>query len=252
MRKGVTGLLNLRLLKWCAEIGIKPSWNLLYGFPGEPPEEYERMQGLVPSLVHLEPPGFMPVELERFSPYYERAADFGIEVLGPLPHYKFLYSIPSEALSNLAYDFEYRYSDGRDPDTYTQGLAEAIERWRGLRERAFGSLFYRRGPGFLLVQDRRPGFEAADYRFDGVEAKIYLACDAGTTAAEIRRQLVAEGDTSVEVAEIESYLEELVEAKLVYREGKSFLSLAIAIRGADAPPSRAAPEVNHAVLPVMV
>ena len=39
MRKGVTGLQNLRLLKWCAEIGIKPSWNLLYGFPGEPPEE---------------------------------------------------------------------------------------------------------------------------------------------------------------------------------------------------------------------
>ena len=36
MRKGVTALQNLRLLKWCAEIGITPAWNLLYGFPGEP------------------------------------------------------------------------------------------------------------------------------------------------------------------------------------------------------------------------
>ena len=43
MRKGVTGLQNIRLLKWCAEIGVTLSWNVLYGFPGEAPEEYERM-----------------------------------------------------------------------------------------------------------------------------------------------------------------------------------------------------------------
>lgn len=252
MRKGVTGLQNLRLLKWCAEIGIKPSWNLLYGFPGEPPEEYERMRELVPSLVHLEPPKFMPIELERFSPYFDRPTEFGIEILGPLPHYRFLYSIAPEALNNLAYDFEYRYSDGRNPQTYTKDLAEAVERWRELKERAVGSLSYRRGPGFLLVQDRRPGFETADYRFDGVEAKIYLACDAGTTAAEICRQFVAEGDNSIDAVEIENYLQELVEAKLMYREGKSFLSLAVGVINAEAPSPMQTREVNNSALTVMV
>jgi ribosomal peptide maturation radical SAM protein 1 len=253
MRKGVTGLQNLRLLKWCAEIGIMPAWNLLYGFPGEPPEEYERMRDLVPSLVHLEPPMFMPVELERFSPYFDRPNEFGIEILGPLPHYRFLYSIAPEKLSNLAYDFEYRYSDGRDPLTYTKSLGEAVERWRELKGRAVGSLSYRRGPGFLLVQDRRPGLESADYRFDGIEAKIYLACDAGATAAEIRRQFVAKGDDSMDTVEIENYLEELVEARLMYREGKSFLSLAVAVSsGIGAPPPTQTQEVNTSVLPVLV
>src|SRR5262249_29657454 len=31
MRKGVTAWQNVRLLKWCAELGIDVLWNLLYG-----------------------------------------------------------------------------------------------------------------------------------------------------------------------------------------------------------------------------
>jgi hypothetical protein len=62
-----------------------------------------------------------------------------------------------------------------------------------------------------------------------------LACDAGITAAEIHRQLVAEGENQIDTTEIESYLQELVEAKLIYREGKNFLALAIAIGGVEVP-----------------
>ena len=43
MRKGVTGLQNVQLLKWCRELGLRPYWNLLWGFPGEDPQEYARM-----------------------------------------------------------------------------------------------------------------------------------------------------------------------------------------------------------------
>ena len=39
MRKGVSGLQNIQVLKWCKELGVEPNWNLLFGFPGEPPEE---------------------------------------------------------------------------------------------------------------------------------------------------------------------------------------------------------------------
>src|SRR5205823_3394211 len=56
MDKGVTGLQNVRLLKWCEEIGIRLDWNFLYGFPGEDPAEYDQLSDLVPSLMHLRPP----------------------------------------------------------------------------------------------------------------------------------------------------------------------------------------------------
>jgi ribosomal peptide maturation radical SAM protein 1 len=229
MRKGVTALQNIRLLKWCAEIGINPEWNLLYGFPGEPPEEYSRMAELIPSLVHLTPPSFAPVQMERFSPYFERPAEFGIELTGPMPQYKFLYSVSSEALSNLAYDFEHRYLDGRDPETYVTGLREAVDRWRQLSEDGPGYLCYRRGPGFITVEDRRAGLEEADYRFDGIEGKLYLACDAGATADHLSKQFAVDGDEELHAQEIEEYLDDLVQAQLMYREGNSFLSLAIPI-----------------------
>jgi ribosomal peptide maturation radical SAM protein 1 len=226
MRKGVSGLQNIRLLKWCAEIGVTPAWNLLYGFPGEPPEEYERMADLIPSLVHLRAPSFMPIQVERFSPYFDRSAEFGLELTGPEPHYRWLYPVPSDALWNIAYDFAHRYVDGRDPASYTGRVAEAVEKWR--KNEMPGSLTYRRGPEFLLIDDRRPGLERASYRFDGAEASIYLGCDGGASANELSTLLAAQGDNSFQPSEIEEYLEELVAAKLVYREGDRFLSLAIA------------------------
>ncbi len=231
MRKGVTALQNLRLLKWCAESGVGVAWNLLSGFPGEPPEEYERMAELIPSLVHLDAPNFSPVQVQRFSPYFERAAEFGLELTGPMPYYKFLYALAPDKLANLAYDFAHRYHDGRDPEDYTQSLREAVARWREASERGLGSLRYRRGPGFLVVEDRRPGIESADYLFEGQEAKIYLACDAGASAAELCAELAAHGEDNLSAEEIKEFLDELVEARLMYREENQYLALAIAARG---------------------
>jgi ribosomal peptide maturation radical SAM protein 1 len=231
MRKGLTALNNIRLLKWCAEIGVEPQWNLLYGFPDEPPEEYDRMADLIPSLVHLDPPLFRPIQIQRFSPYFERAADFGIEIVGPMPYYRFLYPVPPPSLSNLVYDFQHRYRDGRDPSSYTQRMKEATDRWRESAASGLKSLSYRRGPGFLIVNDRRPGLEEADYEFEDVEAKIYLACDAGATVERIRSLLLVEDDGAPETDEIQEFVDDLVSARLMYREGNSYLSLAIAETG---------------------
>lgn len=187
------------------------------------------MAELIPSLVHFTPPSFAPVQMERFSPYFERPAEFGIELTGPMPQYKFLYSVSPEALSNLAYDFEHCYLDGRDPETYVTGLRDAVDRWRQLSEDGPGYLCYRRGPGFITVEDRRAGLEEADYRFDGIEGKLYLACDAGATADHLSKQFAVDGDDELDAKEIEEFLDDLVQARLMYREGNCFLSLAIPI-----------------------
>ena len=46
MKKGVSGLQNIQLLKWCKEIGVEPLWNFLLGFPGESPDDYRQKWGL--------------------------------------------------------------------------------------------------------------------------------------------------------------------------------------------------------------
>jgi ribosomal peptide maturation radical SAM protein 1 len=224
--KGVTALQNIRTLKWCAELGIQVFWNLLYGFPNEPPEEYDRMADVMRSLTHLEPPSLILLDVERFSPYYERPEDFGLEIAGPLPPYRFIYP-DGVQLADLAYSFEYRYLDGRRPETYVQAVRNAVADWRSSAATAFGSLGYRRGPGFLLIQDRRPNLEPAEYSMGEREAWIYLACEGGSTPEMIRDALLTHNAAGLEVRAIADFLEEMREARLVYEEDGRYLALAL-------------------------
>src|SRR5262249_32970905 len=170
-------------------------------------------------------PGSSAVSSYSDSALQPRAADFGIEIVGPMPYYRFIYPVPPPSLSNLVYDFQHRYRYGRDPSSYTQRMKEATDRWRESAASGLTSLSYRRGPGFLIVNDRRPGLEEADYEFEDVEAKIYLACDAGATVERIRSLLLVEDDGAPETDEIQEFVDDLVSARLMYREGNSYLSL---------------------------
>ena len=227
MRKGVTAFHNLRLLKWCAELGVKLFWNILYGLPGEPPEEYARMADLMRSLVHLEPPRLVPLALDRFSPYHEQPEAFGLIPLGPRRDYGFIHpALDAATLQALAYTFEYRHADGREPAAYVRPVREVVEAWRASSETAFGSLRYRRHRRGLTVTDRRPGLAATEYRFGSAEAAVYLACEDGTTLVRMDAALRAAG-FDLPAGELEDFLDECVAARLVHRDGAHYLALAL-------------------------
>ena len=131
MDKGVSSLQNIRFLRNCSEIGIRPIWNVLYGFPGERPEQYSAMCEVVGLVEHLFPPsGCHPIRLDRFSPYFERGYDYGISDITPLPVYKYIYYKESRNIAaGLAYFF-----DGvpirLGLDDYTAGFRKAVENWK--------------------------------------------------------------------------------------------------------------------------
>jgi ribosomal peptide maturation radical SAM protein 1 len=227
MKKGVTALQNIRFLKWCAEFGIHASWNVIYGFPSEPPEEYDRMADLMKSLTHLEPPNLSPLHMVRFSPYHQRPAEFNLKIIGPGAHYRFAYPCDELTLADLAWSFDYQHLDDRRPEEYTGAIREVIEDWQANYDPGDGSLCYRRGPGFLIINDRRPNLERCDYRLSETEAQIYLACDSGATPAKIRETLTHYGNGGLSGKDVEEYLEELVEARLAYEEDGCYLSLAV-------------------------
>jgi len=110
MKKGVSGLQNIQLLKWCKEIGVEPLWNFLLGFPGETPDEYARMAAVMARVCHLPgPTGVTAIRLDRFSPNFIDAAQFGFTRVRPLPFYGFIYDLPEDTRRNLAYYFSYEY-----------------------------------------------------------------------------------------------------------------------------------------------
>jgi ribosomal peptide maturation radical SAM protein 1 len=251
MRKGVAAWQNVRFMRLCAELGIRCYWNLLWGFPGEPREEYARMAELFPSLTHLGPPGWCHLRLDRFSPYAEEPERFGLEVLGPAPHYGLLYPVQDRALlEDLAYTFDFRHADGRGVLDYTRALHEQQIAWTRAFVAGTSSLVYRRGAGFLEVDDRRPGVGPVRYTFSELEGRIYLACEDGATPAQVVAGL-GQGDGGggaalPDVAQVRAYLLHLEQKRLVFREKDRFVALALPERrwrgpygGGAAPPAEA-------------
>jgi hypothetical protein len=115
MRKGVSKLQNIQTLKWCAEYGVIPLWNIIWGFPGEMPEDYLEMADLIPNLTHLRPPsGHGAIRLDRFSPNFDYAEQLGFTNVRPFPSSFYIYAtLPEQAIHNLAYYFTFDYAEPR-------------------------------------------------------------------------------------------------------------------------------------------
>jgi magnesium-protoporphyrin IX monomethyl ester (oxidative) cyclase len=131
MEKGVSGLKNVRLLRNCAEFGIRCNWNMLQGFPGEKEWHYRQMLDLLPALEHLDPPsGLSTVRVDRFSPYYNRAAELGFENVRPGRAYRYVYDLPDEVLDRLAYFFNAEMVEIDAGGRYAEEMRAALLAWR--------------------------------------------------------------------------------------------------------------------------
>lgn len=227
MRKGVSGWQNVRLLKWCAQYGIVPEWNLLYGFPNEPEDEYDRMAAQFASMTHLQPPHLVRMKVQRFSPYYEQPEAFGIRVDGPREYYRYIYPVDEPVLKDLAYMFDFSFAVPREPDAYIQRVSAAIDRWHDVYSNDEGALTYRRGPGFIHIVDERTSRGYNRYVLEGEQAAAYLECDAGATAMSVCRKLQKAGYSGLDVDDVEPFLQDLVDAGLMFESDGHFVSLAL-------------------------
>jgi ribosomal peptide maturation radical SAM protein 1 len=136
MRKGVSGLQNMALLRACLARGMRVRWNYLYGFPGERAEDYRKVLRLMPKLEHLEPPSQATrIVIDRYSPFHSTPAAFEIAGLIPFEGYRGLFP-PDAPLHDIAYHFWGDYLTAFTSDPALVGAFEAaVDAW-GARWRA--------------------------------------------------------------------------------------------------------------------
>ncbi len=231
MRKGVTALQNIQLLKWCLEFGIHPSWNLIWGFPGESAEEYRKMAELVPRLHHLPPPGVScSIQIHRFSPNFEHSREFGFSSVVPTAAYPYLYRESPQAIANLAYYFDFAYRDGRDVEGYTAELAQQVTGWQESHEAS--QLVYYRQSDALMVWDLRSVSERPMTRLSGLSGRLFEACDTIRTVGWLGRNGCAQDNGGAQgdplsAEQVEELLGPLIESGLMVRDGVRILNLAI-------------------------
>jgi ribosomal peptide maturation radical SAM protein 1 len=231
MKKGVTGIQNLYLLRAATEIGFTTGWNLLFNFPGETAEDYRETLETIRSITHLPPPGYCGrIGLDRFSPYYEQARAAGsgsaIRILGPDEHYRHILPLPEERLRRIAYSFEYTV-DGQPAELapLLEEITALVRRWRE-RYTPDALLFYE-GPSCLRIEDRRFNLPPRTVTFGQAEKEIYLSCREPATPELIARTLAARpGGFLYDASEVRSFLESLVRERWIFREGDRYLALA--------------------------
>lgn len=131
MRKGVSGAQNINLLRDARGLNMSLVWTLLWGFPGDLRRHYEETLAVLPFLTHLQPPGgFWPVMIDRFCPYFENPAEFGLTNIRPLPGYFDI--LPAGA---PAAKVAYHFTGDFDCESYLapellREIQSLIETWR--------------------------------------------------------------------------------------------------------------------------
>lgn len=237
MRKGVTAIQNIQLLKWCLELGIEPYWNILYGFPGESPDHYAELPAILRLLFHLRPPeGISSVKFERFSPYHFEQAKFKLR-LKPLSFYSMIYPRHLVDYDRVAYYFEGDW-DGRqhDPAEYIRPSLGSLEEWRDLWSRRKIVCEYEKGPDFLTVYDSRPlqpGARIAVRKrnLSEIQSRIYVYCDEIRSFKSIHALLSSSAGDPVPESRARLLLDQFVASGLIFREGDRYLSLAVRKNG---------------------
>lgn len=227
MAKGTTRLQNVQLLKWCAELGLKVTWNFLYGFPGEEPREYEDMAELMPALFHLPPPtDSSNVRLDRFGPYWRSPERHHIRNVRRYWSYDYAFAaLPAGERERLAYFFEYEYEDGRQPLDYARPSVERIADWR-TAARAGARLELCAMDGAACVLDTRPCRVEEVYTLPPEGPVLLGALDAVVGRERLWEALRRQG-WAIDQDRCERLLAELVERRFVIEDNGLCLSLVV-------------------------
>ncbi|MBW2121543.1 MAG: RiPP maturation radical SAM C-methyltransferase [Deltaproteobacteria bacterium] len=233
MNKGTTVLQNIEILRWAYELGIRVSYNLLYGFPGEEDEWYVEMSRLLPLLAHLEPPrNLVPLRYDRFSVYHENPEPFGLR-LAPREAYRFVYALPADLIDDMAYFFE--DVGTKRPGGERPGL-EAVKqewlRWRKAfwtsepgRERAVLHVLPCSGRQESVLYDTRPCAVETGTILTALESLVLRFCDRARRLPEIETRCMRGGANRR--ADVSRALGGLVERKVLVHQNGKFLSLAV-------------------------
>lgn len=231
MKKGVSAIQNIQLLRWCSEYRIRCFWSLLWAFPREPEDEYDRMAALMPKLFHLAPPlGAASIRLDRFSPYWRDPAGYGLNHVRPHRSYDFAYAgIPADQRARMAYFFDYDHVDGRTPRDYAARALRAVNDWIMAGKRQ-ACLEFRHDDGMLTIVDSRFGSTGTVHSISPDALALLQALDGcrsrPSAFAETNILLNQQGLTLTD-ANFDHLVQQLIDRGWVIEEDKKLLSLVV-------------------------
>ena len=232
MGKGTNALRHIQFIRWCTEVGVDVTYNILRGFPGEKVEWYLAMADLMARITHVQPPTqqMFEIEMHRFSPLFERRAEFSIDEVSIRGDYKCNFPTGSVDLMKVGYYYEYQSSIKPDPGEYEPIVSPVIADWMSAHASGAPPRYvYAIGPGFLQLTDTRRG-EGRGLCLKGLRQDVVLLCDEVSNRDRLARDLEELYPEEVDDGTLDRVIDELIERDVLLAEGRSLLTLPIGHR----------------------
>jgi len=226
MNKGVRVIDNVQTMKFCEELDIEHTSNMMFNFPSETQQDINESIRNIGFLLSFRPPfNHCNFELRHNSPVYNTPERFGIK---EVRENKYINSdiLPDEIRNKLILVGK-QYSCERTHINYRR-LKCALNAWRAKYEQSLLDnqklLCYYDCIKFIRIEDYR--FGEMCITLDGYIRELYLFCDSYKSFNEIIKCFL-----KWDPREIKKVLNKLVKLKVMFREDDDYLSLAIRANG---------------------
>jgi len=225
INKGTSVIMNLEVMKICAELQITLMGNLIVNFPGTTDEDVTETLRAIDTYGSLYP----PLEAATFalgigSVVHKFPERYGVSRVRNSDMFQGI--VPASVLDRLTlFDFSFDVDWNKQADWLP--VIARVERWK--REYRGRSFYYEDAGSALRLVRWLPGDPREVIDLVGLEAELYRFC------MQIRRRSDIQSVYPAEDPElIDRVLADLVDRRLMYREKSRFLALAVARDGAVA------------------
>jgi ribosomal peptide maturation radical SAM protein 1 len=221
MRKGVSALQNILLLRNAKQLGITVFWNILFGFPREMAEEYLEQLNLIDTISHLPPPlKAALVRIDRFSPLFFDHQALGIDNVRPVDAYLKAYpGLSPKAVESIAYYFNADYRERELYHDLRERLRMRVDQWRAEYPASFVALV-RSGDVHVIIDTRVNSKQRVSQVTNAEEMLLNLA-----KVASHRIKLVEQLSRSMPRSEAEALIAAWISARFLVEIDDRLLSV---------------------------
>lgn len=222
MKKGVSVIENIAMLKYALQAGIRLEGNLILEFPGSTHAEVNETLENIDYILPFKPLSVATFFLGHGSPVERNPGAYGIKAI--TQHHRNRRLFPHlQGLTLLIK--EYR-GDRQQQRKLWQPVRDKVSIWQDFHKRRTSQftspLSYREGGSFLIIRQEHPTASTQHHRLQGLSRAIYLFCNEIRTVSEIITQF-----NSLKESAILAFIHQLCQKRLMYRERDRILSLAI-------------------------
>jgi ribosomal peptide maturation radical SAM protein 1 len=229
LHKGTSAIQNLEIMRDCEALGLVNYSNLILHFPGSNEQDVaETLRSIEFALPYrpLKPVGFW---LGLGSPVWQNPGAYGIKSVFNHPNWGVIF--PDRILASMRFMIQAYRGDLGFQRKLWRPVEKAVKQWQRVyteqnsRAQRSPSLHFRDGREFLIIRQRKFEAETINHRLVGTSRLIYLYCQHHRSIKRIRERFPAFAEDK-----ILSFLNIMVDKKLMFAEKGRYLSLAIPVK----------------------